>query len=656
MKRLLVIFALFLVAACADDVVETPAKGGGAVISGDSRRAARGTLAVKLSPAVAESISDAVRLDEIAGFGDAFAELEVVHAERVVAFNPEWEHCYEATGLNRWYAIYFDDEVEPAAVARRMAAVEGVECVEMPLSAEARRLQRVGRMRPFTASGVSADTRGGVVMNDPLLASQWHFENVGPTDDAPNRREGADVNVVDAWSLSTGDPRIVVAVLDEPLYLDHPDLKPNLWCDPENPSVHGYYFFNKKEELDWRSSYYDSDYQEYLYADHGSHVAGVIAARNNNLQGVCGIAGGGVNGDGVRLMSCQIMGYDESTYDPYAEVKAFAYALEHGAIIAQNSWGYNFDYDYTPEDLIRDWEDGADPHFDMLKNAIETFTLYAGSNDPTLPLDGGLVIFAAGNDGDLFGDVKVYPAAESGAVAVAATTWSDLPTYYTNYGTWVDISAPGGSAAGEAAILSTILCDPSMQYDDGRPTSGTSCGYGYMQGTSMAAPHVAGVAALGLSYAAQLGKRYTVDEFKAMLLSSVRGIDHHMTGNRSGINLADYRGKMGGGCVDALKLLLAIKGSPSVRVEVGKSVAAGVKRFFGGEGSAVTLKSVRVLTSSDDDFWAAEPRIMGGALILQCARAGMAFVEVTALVGDTTIVRELAVVARQEVADNGGWM
>ena len=140
------------------------------------------------------------------------------------------------------------------------------------------------------------------------------------------------------------------------------------------------------------------------------------------------------------------------------------------------------------------------------KAAIDYFIANAGKNDPDSPIEGGVVIFAAGNDGDLFGDVSV-----------AAMGSDFLPAYYTCYNDGVDITAPGGdlynSSLGtdNGGVLSTILSDPSVTYYDDERRQGLTDSnvYGYMQGTSMACPHVSGVAALGLSYLSQLGYRMT---------------------------------------------------------------------------------------------------------------------------------------------------
>ena len=160
------------------------------------------------------------------------------------------------------------------------------------------------------------------------------------------------------------------------------------------------------------------------------------------------------------------------------------------------------------------------------------------SNCPAL--DGGLIIVAAGNDGE---SLSAYPAALRECISVCSIGIDGLPVYYTNFGPGCNISAPGGEPytggqeRDECQVLSTMPTDKIEDYyyeeDDENFENPIPSGeylptdYGWMSGTSMACPHASGVAALGLSYALKRGYHYTNEEFKSLFMTSVYGIDAH---------------------------------------------------------------------------------------------------------------------------------
>ena len=308
--------------------------------------------------------------------------------------------------------------------------------------------------------------------------------------------------------------------MDGGIDVTHEDLVDNLWINegeiPGNgidddgngyiDDVYGWNFVSNKSEITLDE------------AGHGTHVAGTVAARNNNGIGVGGVAGGdGTPGSGARLMSCQKF---EDDLGVTAE-EAYVYSANNGAVISQNSWGYTYPGPgYLPSSI---------------KTAIDYFIKYAGcDNDgnqlPDSPMKGGVVIFAAGNDGE---DYLSYPGAYEATIAVSAMAPDWKSAYYTNRGDWVDIMAPGGDEFYPSGMVYSTL--PEAIYGTGR-------NYGYMQGTSMACPHVSGIAALVVSHFG--GQGFTNEDLKARLLGSLRP-------ENINVHNPEYAGRLGVGYIDA---------------------------------------------------------------------------------------------------------
>ena len=230
--------------------------------------------------------------------------------------------------------------------------------------------------------------------------------------------------------------------------------------------------------------------------DHGTHAAGTIGAINNNGKFGAGVAGGRDGKGGVRLMSCAIFGEEAVESD---EAGALVWAADHGAVIANNSWGYVFETEKEAKEIALDFEQNDW----SLRTAINYFVENAGTDaegNQTGPMKGGLVTFASGNEGWAH-DV---PGEYEQVVAVGAFGPDGKMAKYSNHGPWVDILVPGGSDSDDYRewVVSLI------------PKNRTA----YMAGTSMACPHVSGVAALLVSYYG--GPGFTVDELKERLLKS----------------------------------------------------------------------------------------------------------------------------------------
>ena len=370
---------------------------------------------------------------------------------------------HESKGLNLWYTITLDEQVTPELLK---------EFQDDPYILIAERVYK----KKLLSNEIA-------LFDDTRLGEQWHYENIGQTGGTTD----ADIDLLNAWNIETGDSSVIVAIIDGGIDFNHEDLSQAMWVNKAE--------FSGTKGVDDDGNGYIDDIYGYNFGDHtgtivpdehGTHVAGTVGAISNNSKGVSGIAGGDGSGNGVRLMSCQTFGKTGS--DGFAE--ALVYAADNGAVIAQNSWGY----------VKKGYYEQA------VLDAIDYFIENAGKDDQgnqTGPMNGGIVIFAAGND---FSNGNFYPAYYNPVVAVASTNHFDKKADYSNYGTWVDISAPGGES-GSKGILST-LPDNS---------------YGFMQGTSMACPHVSGVAALIISHYGGYG--FTPEELKGRLFSCTDNIE-----------------------------------------------------------------------------------------------------------------------------------
>ena len=686
------LFAMILASCSEQELIEQPSTPVGGTEVQLPADVTSGELLIKFDPQMTDILDRTLKVTTRSGGAmtrsgipstdEVLDILGAYHFERIFPVDVKNEERTRSAGLHLWYRVKFDENTDLKEAASRLAKLGEISKVQA--NGHIKRAYNTKGYRSYISeaalqqkSATRAVTASGR-FSDPGLPYQWHYINSG-TNEFDNKNglnngseAGCDVGCTEAWKKCTGDPAIIVAVLDEGVMHSHPDLRDNMWMNEGEElyadtdkdgngykdDKYGYNFVSDTGIISW---------MEAEDSGHGTHVAGTIAAVNGNGEGVYGIAGGdGPGKPGVRIMSCQIFsGVNGATLD--AEAKAIKYAADNGAVILQCSWGYNSSLanmieGYSPgPGSEEEWEN----MYPLEKEALDYFINNAGS--PNGVIDGGLAIFAAGNE---YAGMAAFPAAYSKCISVSAVAADFTPASYSNYGKEVTISAPGG----DTEYYNKVGQDDPESWSDGIYSgsilstwiqNGTAT-YGFMDGTSMACPHVSGVAALGLSYAYQQRRHFKASEFIELLKASVKPLDswygngkvkkyyrNHLSVGASltQINLSKYIGKMGAGLVDAGLLLDNIEGKGSDMVVPNVYVAEGAEStlnlayyYVGGENLTY------ICTSSDTSV--ATVTVEGTLMKVSGLKTGATRILVKVSNGNE---QTITVTVRKNANDNG-WM
>lgn len=463
-----------------------------------------GVMKIRVSDELAERLlagaDETGLVADPAAAGLTVPGIEIKSVSTTFLIGGKFEARQREAGLHKWFTVSYDENVPLTRASGNLSQIEGIELTEPAL-----------KIRKTSVS-----------MNDPQYPSQWHYNNTGQN----GFTAGVDMRLQEAWDTYGvfGNENVTVAIMDGGVDITHPDIQPNLWVNEAElngtpgrdddgngyvDDVYGYNFVTNDDDISGEA--------------HGTHVAGTVSAANNNGIGVCGVAGGRYPDRGAN------------------NARFFQYAADNGANIAQCSWGY----EESPSQMLP--SDAA---------AIDYFIDNAGideNGNQSGPMKGGLVVFAAGNNALDYD----YPSGYERVIAVAAIGPYGKAAYYTNYGPWVDVCAPGGdqmSGGNYGGVLSTV--------NGGQ--------YGYLQGTSMACPHVSGLAALVLSVKGQDG--FTWEDLFDIIVSSTDPSIYDYN--------PDMRGQLGTGMIDAVLALSSISTLPPEELSHIEADARANNIFF----------------------------------------------------------------------------
>ncbi len=431
---------------------------------------------------------------------------------------------FRRTGWN-WFDLRFSEEDDPHEYVALFLATDGV------LDATPAYLGRLD-----------------ATPNDYHYASQWAFHNTGQTGGTTD----ADIDAPEAWETETGDTTVVIAIIDSGLDLDHGDLEDNVWinwaeyygtADYDDDSngftddVYGWNFYDMDN---------DPNHQAGDESCHGSHVGGIAAAKTNNGTGVAGLAGGwgSDRSTGAKLMVLRVS--HPGWVDLSAIDDAVQYAVDNGADIVNMS--------FSGHDI---------PGFGSVGSAAN----YAWSNDV-------LLISTTGTAGCTSYLCNYYdrPQSHEKVMAVGATDYDDDLASYSCCVDRLNLVAPGGDGEYDSGKIHSTIC------------AGGAGGYAYKKGTSMAAPQVAGAAALALSADSGLSN---IDLWQ-LLESSVDTIGSSGSG---------WDDEFGWGRLNAATALKGVEYQENSRYSYGEATCA----VFCPGGDADTFRVTVTANDGDDD-------------------------------------------------------
>ena len=387
-----------------------------------------------------------------------------------------------------------------------------------------------------------------------VRSEEWHLKNKG----AGGAKKGEDVDAQEAWKITLGKSSIVVAVIDDGVDIDHPNLRPRIWRNPDqnSPDKHGRDFFLPEDDIghfDPRPKIFRDPFDDTETNDiHGTCCAGIVAAPGRN-GGSVGIA------PRCRVLPIKILHGNSLVPD-----EAFANAVRHSALHA--------------DILSCSWEGPRTPD---LEQALEDAG-HLGRGGK-----GAAIFCAAGNEDH---SPVIFPAKDSNAIAVGASTDKGRLASYSNVGKQLDFVAPGGGGGGVRQIFTTDVSIPNRGYNLGDAESGGADGLhtNLFDGTSAATPLAAGVGALMLSVNPDLSRADLRDIMKSTADKIGKGYDSK-----------GHSDRFGHGRVNAAKAVEAALGfAKAAKTAAAKTPTREVKARKDSAGNSRKKKSASKRTAS----------------------------------------------------------